>query len=126
MLKIILATCINIAVAFSSDNIKILAEDLPPFSYSDSNRDITGIAVEIVKELSSKFNHSGNIDLSSWNRAYNLVKNNDGYVLFPMSRNAKRENLFKWVGPLFNSTAYLYKLKSSDLNKNSFESAKKV
>jgi len=127
ILKVIILVIVFFHVSNASENFKIMAEDLPPFIYENSNsNEPEGIAVKIVQELAKKMNHSQNIEIASWNKAYNLIKDNDGYALFPVSRRPNREAHFKWVGPLLKSTSYLYKRKGSALSINSLEDAKKV
>lgn len=108
-----------------ADTFKILAEDLPPFVYNHYGQP-KGIAVEVVKKIAQHTKHPQTIQIEKWNKAYNLIRNHRGYILFPMSRTKQREALFKWVGPLLKSTSYLYKRKGSSLMIQSLEDAKRV
>lgn len=112
---------------FSTDRFTIMAEDLPPFIYTNpQTNEPSGIAVRIVQQIAKRMNHSSSVEIVSWNRAYNLIKEKEGYALFPVSRRPNRENLFTWVGPLLKSTSYLYKRKDSLLKVTSLEDAKSV
>lgn len=127
LLKLFLSFVVLFEFAVASENFTIMAEDLPPFVYTNPDtKEPAGIAVRIVQEMSKKMKHSQKVDIMSWNRAYNLIVKNDGYALFPVSRRPNREELFTWVGPLLKSTSYFYKRKDSSLSINSFEDAKKV
>lgn len=127
VIKLFLLFVVLFEFALSSDKFTIMAEDLPPFVYiNPDTKEPAGIAVRIVQEISKKMKHSQKVEIMSWNRAYNLITQNDGYALFPVSRRPNRENLFAWVGPLLKSTSYFYKRKDSPLNVNSFEDAKRV
>ena len=126
-LKALILSIAMAKVLFSADEFHIMAEKLPPFVYMNyETREAHGIAVEFVKQIAKDINHTQKINLSSWNRGYNLIKDNEGYILFPMSRSKHREKLFKWVGPLFKSTSYLYKRKDSTINIRSLADARKV
>jgi len=126
-LKIIVGIMVLVQMSYATANFTIMAEDLPPFIYANaSTSEPEGIAIKIVQQLASKMKHSQNIEIASWNKAYNLIKDNDGYVLFPVSRRPNREDLFKWVGPLLKSTSYLYKRRDSNINIQSLQDAKKV
>ena len=126
-LKIVIGLLFFCQQSFSSQNFTIMAEDLPPFIYADaSSHEPEGIAIKIVQHLAKQMKHSQDIEIASWNKAYNLIKDNDGYALFPVSRRPNREELFKWVGPLLKSTSYLYKRRDSNLQINSLEDARKV
>ncbi len=114
-------------ISNASETFKIMAEDLPPFIYANATtNEPSGIAIKIVQQLAKKMNHSQSIEIASWNKAYNLIKENDGYALFPVSRRPNREDLFKWVGPLLKSTSYLYKRKDSNISIKTLDDAKKV
>jgi len=131
MKNIFIKTTLSLALLFqmsyAADKFTIMAEDLPPFIYSNMNtNEPEGIAIKIVQQLAKKMNHTQAIEIASWNKAYNLIKDNDGYMLFPVSRRPNRENLFKWVGPLLKSTSYLYKRKGSSIEIKSLNDAKKV
>jgi len=127
IVKLILLFFVLFEFATAAQKFTIMAEDLPPFIYTNpQTNEPAGIAVRIVQELSKDMKHSQKVEIVSWNRAYNLIKEKDGYALFPVSRRPNREDLFTWVGPLLTSTSYLYKRKDASLNINSFEDAKKV
>jgi len=106
--------------------LNIFAEDIPPFVYGKKDFIPRGIGVEIVRYVAKQLNHSGEMEILSWNRAYKWTRDKSNNVLFPMSRTKARENLFKWVGPLFKSTSYLYKRKGNPMEVNSLEDAKNV
>ncbi|NQY94093.1 MAG: transporter substrate-binding domain-containing protein [Campylobacteraceae bacterium] len=126
-LKMIVGIMMLAQMSSASQNFTFMAEDLPPFIYANANtNEPEGIAIKIVQELAQKMNHPMNIEIASWNKAYNLIKDNDGYALFPVSRRPNREALFKWVGPLLKSTSYLYKRRGSDINIKTLNDAKKV
>lgn len=127
LLKLFLVFFVLFEFALASEKFTIMAEDLPPFVYTNPDtNEPAGIAVRIVQEISKIMEHSEKVDIMSWNRAYTLITQNDGYALFPVSRRPNREELFTWVGPLLKSTSYFYKRKDSTLNITSLEDAKKV
>lgn len=127
IVKLFISVLLLSQMSFATQKFTIMAEDLPPFIYTNPHtNEPSGIAVRIVQHMAKKMNHSQEVEIVSWNRAYNLIKEKDGYALFPVSRRPNREDLFTWVGPLLKSTSYLYKRKDSNININSLEDAKKV
>jgi polar amino acid transport system substrate-binding protein len=52
------------------------------------------------------------LKLKPWKRAYQDTLETPNTILFTTSRTEKRENLFKWVGPLFPRQIVLYRLSS--------------
>ena len=99
------------SIIYLNGNIKIFSEDIPPFAYNNKLNKPSGIAVEVINKILSNLNESTNIKIINFNKAFHIVKNSDNSILFPVTRTKKREKLFKWVGPLFVSSSYLYKLK---------------
>ena len=52
-----------------------------------------------------------NWGFSPWARAYKITLEEENTAVFMTVRNDKRENLFKWVGPLAPRAMWLYRLK---------------
>lgn len=105
-------------IVFLNAELKVFSEDLPPFSYNGNLNNPTGIAVEIVRKILENNKQKSGIKIMNFSKAFELVKNHDDSILFPVSRTKKREKLFKWVGPLFKSKSYLYKLKNNNKTYN--------
>ncbi|MDH4100225.1 MAG: transporter substrate-binding domain-containing protein [Nitrospirota bacterium] len=111
--------------ALCAPQYQVVTEELPPYSYTESG-DVTGVCSEIVKALMRKMGHPEKITSYSWSRAYNLTLQNEGYILFSTGRNASREKLFKWVGPLIPDRTVLFARKGSGLVIRALDDAKKV
>ena len=97
-----------------AEEITILTEDYPPYNYEE-NGTVTGFTTEIVEHILNETGIQavgGMIKLYPWARAYQKVLKEKDVLLFTMTRNEKRENLFKWVGPFANREIWLYKLKT--------------
>ena len=108
----------------------VLTENFPPFNMAvdDKNfaRDdgIDGISAEIVREM---FKRAG-IDYSMtlrfpWDRLYRLTLDKPGYALFSTTRTAEREALFKWVGPLGETSWVLMARGDSAIQVNNLSEA---
>lgn len=95
--------------------LSILTENYPPFNYEQDGA-IKGISTVIVNAILEDLGQQAEIEALSWNRAYELISNNPGYVLFSMARNEDREDKFRWVGPLFEAPGYYYKRRGSDVD----------
>ncbi len=50
-----------------------------------------------------------------------MVREKEGYALFNISRNEKRENLDKWVGPLQTDSVCLYENSKNPTNISSLD-----
>jgi polar amino acid transport system substrate-binding protein len=95
----------------------ILTEDWVPYQYMD-NSTLRGAAVDVVVHLLDKVGSSQSrkdIKLYPWARAYNELQEKPGTILFSTTRTPERENLFKWVCPIFTNTTYLIGKKSKGI-----------
>lgn len=123
----IVTTCLalNYPIALQAAEYRIMTEDLRPFGYMNDGR-ISGVCVEIVREVLKIVGHPDNIAIYPWKRAYHEIQQNSGCILFPIGRNVARENLFEWVGPLIGNTTWFYKKKGADIEISSIDDARLV
>lgn len=114
--------------AFSQEMV-VLTEDVPPNSYKDVNGNAAGFSVEIVREMLRRAEIkavNGKIGVYPWARAYMMLQKNKNHMLFSTVRTAKREKLFKWVGPIAPRKVWFFKLKKrNDIKADTLDDAKK-
>ena len=112
--------------AHSSADIETLtyyAENYPPSNYF-AGGELVGVSVEILKLLWSRMGmEEQDIYVVPWARGYKNVLDTPNTMLFTMSRSAKREKLFKWVGPIFVSRHILVSRKETNMKLNSIQDA---
>ena len=87
---------------------------MPPYNYTDGNNVVSGFSSEIILELvkRTKLTMSNNrMQSVNWARAYKLLQENADAALFSMTRSEKREDIFKWLGPIASRTIWFWKLK---------------
>ena len=107
-----------------SGQLTIYTEHFPPYSYLADDT-VTGINTELVRLSCEKAGLKCNFLLYPWLRAYEAALKDPQGALYSTSRNAVREPLFKWVGPLAHSKASMYRLKSRpEINPATLEEAK--
>ena len=105
--------------------LQILTEDYPPYNYME-NGQVVGFSTKVVEEVVRKAGLQGNPKLYTWSRAYKIVSDEENTLIYTITRNTVRENLFKWVGPLASRTIFLFMLKErKDIEINSLGDAKK-
>ncbi|MBI2381254.1 MAG: transporter substrate-binding domain-containing protein [Gammaproteobacteria bacterium] len=90
--------------------LRALTESLPPFNYQEEGR-ITGYATELLREMLAEAGHSARFELMPWPRAYQQALSLPDVVLYSTVRNAEREKLFQWIGPIAERRMYVYKLR---------------
>ncbi|WXL25183.1 transporter substrate-binding domain-containing protein [Ectopseudomonas mendocina] len=94
--------------------LRLFTEEYRPLSFTE-NGELTGMAVEVVEQLLQRADVPGHIELVPWTRGYYQVQKERGLALFPVSRTARREKLFKWVGPIAVSRTGVYTKRDSGL-----------
>lgn len=109
----------------SAQTFSIMTEEYPPFNYTEDGK-LTGLSAEVMTELIKRVGHPDNTKVLPWSRAYNLIQNKDGMILFSMTRTEQRENLFKWVGPVAINKWVFFAKEGSGVKINSLDDAKKV
>jgi len=125
MKKIALLLLIS-SVIHASDNIQPLTETWTPYQM-ETKDGLKGISIDLVKEIQSRIGNKKNIQITPWNKGYDVTLKNSGYALFLTTRSKKRENLFKWVGPVSSVRLVFFKNKKrKDLHIKTLEDAKKV
>ena len=93
--------------------ITFYTEIYPPANYVENN-ELKGITVDTLKAIWQELKQPEQyINIVPWVRGYRNTLNTRNSALFTMSRTPPREHLFKWVGPIFNSTHVLITKKSN-------------
>jgi len=117
---------ITLVVLNASGDIQPLTEEWTPYQMETKNG-LTGISVDLVKEIQKRIGNKKEIKLFPWKRSYYITLNKKGYALFLTTRSKERENKFKWVGPISSMRLVFFKNNyRDDLVINSIEDAKKV
>lgn len=122
VLGAVLMLCGAVAQA---ETFKIMTEEYPPFNYTADGK-LTGLSTEVVQQLAKKVGHPEDIEMLPWARAYGLIQQSDGQILFSMTRTEEREKMFKWVGPIASNKWVFFAKKGSGVTIASLADAKKV
>jgi polar amino acid transport system substrate-binding protein len=106
-------------------DIIYMTEDYPPENYLEQGV-LKGYAVEILKAIWKRMEvPEMPIHVVPWSRGYKLVQDEPNHMLFAMARTPERENLFKWVGPIYHADMILFSLKNKNFKINNINDAKK-
>lgn len=114
-----LSRCCVLALSLSvllsqAEPLQLYTEEYPPVSFSVKGR-AEGMASELVRELLKRLGESGEISVVPWARGYHTVQQTPNTALFATIRNAEREPLFQWVGPILLAQDSFYALKNSGI-----------
>ena len=105
--------------------VTIFVDNWPPYSFKKDDK-IVGISTELIELALQKANIKYKLVTYPFKRALITVQNTPGTMLFTVARIPKREELFKWIGPLHPRRVYLYKLKTrADIQINNIVDIKK-
>ena len=92
-------------------NVRILTEDYPPRNYQKDDGKVDGLSTRIVfailRQLQSDNNSSGfkfgEIEVLPWKRAYEIAQNEPNVLIYSLNRTEPREDLFWWVGKIYET-----------------------
>jgi polar amino acid transport system substrate-binding protein len=91
------------ATNVGAQTLTVLAEENPPFN-TVKDGSAQGAATDLFLAIAAKAGLKvtrDDVKTQPWVRSYEAVQTQVNTVLFPMARTAARENLFKWVGPIY-------------------------
>ncbi len=111
----------NTGLSENIKNITYYTENYPPFNYEE-NGNLYGVSIDILDQLFIKMNVNINrqkVVMSDWSAAYQTTLGSANTMLFSTVRNAERENLFKWVGPIAPQKDVLISLSNANVTINS-------
>lgn len=97
----------------------------PPLAY-ERDDELMGVAPDVVRAIQEMVGDDNPIKVTPWLRAYRLAQTEARQALFAIVRIPEREELFKWVGPVFSEGDYFFKRKGSDLTIRSLDDARAV
>jgi len=109
----------------SSVRLTILSEEYTPLNFTQDGN-FTGQVTEVVNELLKRTMTKGEINVVSWEEAYNRVLSEPNTALFTTVLNAERKELLQWVGPVTALDTNFYALNGSGIEIKTLDDAKKV
>jgi len=109
-----------------ASGLRIITEVYPPYNFVDKNNNVTGQSTEIVQAILEKTGTQANIEVMPLSQGLTLAEKGPGVVIYSLNRTPRRENLFKWVGPIGYYEQAFYAKKGSTVVVSQLEDAKKV
>lgn len=106
--------------------LKIYTEISAPSQIQGPNGKLEGVSVELVQEIQKRVGSKDPIQVVPWARGYQEAQSDPNVALFSMARNAERNSLFQWVGPLLENSYLLYVKADSKITIKTLEDAKKL
>ena len=88
-------------------NLNAYTEEWPPYNFMVGN-EVKGISTELLLAACQLAQLRCNFHLVPWARAQKTVLETPNTTIYTTTRNAQRENQFKWVGPILPRTIWIY------------------
>ncbi|KAF7774373.1 hypothetical protein PCIT_a0809 [Pseudoalteromonas citrea] len=107
-----------------AQTLTFVAEDLPPYHFSDKNGNAAGALVDITKAVLHEAQLSGQFEIMPMARAYHVLQNNPLGLMMSLLQTPSRKSQFTWLGQLYFADAYLVALKNSPYQVQSLNEAK--
>ncbi|MEY4630537.1 MAG: hypothetical protein RIQ81_657 [Pseudomonadota bacterium] len=101
--------------AKSAAEYAIFAAAIPPYTTVNGSG-VDGILAEVVREMARRSGHSGRIELTSWNRAQQLVRDSSDNLprfIIPLTRTPEREAQYQWIAPILSDDAVIVTMKGT-------------
>ncbi|MBF0229561.1 MAG: ABC transporter substrate-binding protein [Desulfamplus sp.] len=126
LLSVVVSLLMLILISSSaiSAELTIYTEESPTSHYTDKDGKLTGYVYELVVEMQKRMGDTTKIQMVPWARGYNLAITKPNIALFSTTFTEERRNLFKWVGPLFESVWMFYAKAGSNIKMNTLDDAK--
>jgi polar amino acid transport system substrate-binding protein len=94
-----------------AQKLTIYTEEFPPYNFTEDN-EIVGVSTEVVETVMKEAGLDYEIVSYPWARTYKYAKERSNALIFTISRRAKREAYFKWIGIIVPSKHSVFALKS--------------
>lgn len=101
------------SLAQEQTTLTIYTEDFAPYNFVQDGK-LVGINIEAVEKICELSSLTCKFELLPWNRAYRNTLEEPNTGLVSTSRNAARESLFKWIGPLASNKTCFFKRKERE------------
>ena len=89
--------------AASADELRLLAAELPPYTYHQPPPTVSeigeprGVVYQVVREMARRIGHSGTIEFVGWTYAQELAKAGPNIGILALTRSPEREPLYNWM-----------------------------
>lgn len=103
------------AKADNRPEITVGCDDYTPFSYLDTDGNVTGIDVELAREAFGRMGYQVNFQFIEWNEKKQLLKNGDIDCIWSSFTMDGRETEYKWAGPYMKSKQVVAVAPDSDI-----------
>jgi len=98
------------ATAGDDTPVRIVTEQLPPFSYPEGD-EVRGASTEVVRAVMNRAGLDFAIEVLPWRRAFDAALHDRNVLIYSVARNAAREDQLAWIGKICDRRLALYCLR---------------
>ena len=123
LICIFLLSLVSVGYANPIPQLTIMTEEWEPYNFQQDGM-VKGIATDILVLMLERVGSTQgrqDIQIYPWIRAYTMLQEEPGTLLFTTTRTDEREHLFQWVGPIFEIEFDIYALKNRQITIHTFE-----
>lgn len=91
----------------------MVTEEWPPYNYTKDGK-VAGCSTAVVRAVLQRAGIDFTLESYAWARAYAVAQALPGVLIYSIARDASRETLFHWVGPMGERRLSLYRLAGRD------------
>jgi len=95
--------------SLNAQTLTVYTEEFPPFNFTENNK-IVGVSTEVVEAVMKRAGIAYKLESLPWARAFKYAKDQPNTLIYSISRRAKREELFKWIGILVPTVQSVFAL----------------
>ena len=99
------------AITIHAATLTVYTEEFPPFQFKENDK-IVGASAEVVEAVLKSAGVSYEMNSYPWARSYQLAQEKEDSLIFSISRQEKREALFKWIGVIVPCQYSVFALQS--------------
>lgn len=99
---------VNLSRKADAADLIVFTEHVPPYSFTGPDGHVVGIATERVRDFLGSLSVSYEIRQVPWNRAFELSRQLDNALVYPIMRLPSREDQFHWLLEVPQSDLHIY------------------
>lgn len=80
---------------------KLLMSSEPLLAKTNADGHVQGIFADVFLNAAKEANRQVEVTQLPWKRAQKIAQDGESIAIGPLTRNTRRENQYKWIGPLF-------------------------
>jgi len=112
--------CLLLGAPARAESYLVVTEEWAPYNYQENNQ-LTGMSTEIVRAIMARTGDDFEMVLLPSMRSIHALNTRPKTILYSLFRTAKRDPLYKWVGPIVEESIYPYQLANAQQPVNSLE-----